>query len=45
MRQRLDALLPIRYTFLALGSLDKQNTVFRAYWPVAHAHSFRAATV
>ncbi len=27
-----------------LGSLDKQNNVFRQYWPMASAHSFRAAT-
>lgn len=25
-----------------LGSLDKQNTVFINYWPLASAHSFRA---
>jgi hypothetical protein len=25
-----------------LDSLDKQNTVFRLYWPLASAHSFRA---
>ncbi|MDO8777328.1 MAG: hypothetical protein Q7K57_53170 [Burkholderiaceae bacterium] len=25
-----------------LGSLDKQNTVFSNYWPLASAHSFRA---
>ncbi|MES2912641.1 MAG: FMN-binding glutamate synthase family protein [Pseudomonadota bacterium] len=27
-----------------LGPLDKQNNVFRQYWPMASAHSFRAAT-
>jgi hypothetical protein len=25
-----------------LGSLEKQNTVFSYYWPLASAHSFRA---
>ncbi|MES2280490.1 MAG: FMN-binding glutamate synthase family protein [Pseudomonadota bacterium] len=27
-----------------LGPLDKQNNVFKQYWPMASAHSFRAAT-
>ena len=28
-----------------LGPLDKQNSVFRNYWPQANAHSFRATTL
>ncbi len=27
-----------------LGPLDRQNNVFKQYWPMASAHSFRAAT-
>jgi len=27
-----------------LGDVDKQHKVFKDYWPLADAHSFRAAS-